>query len=301
MNASAIEGYASRRPRLISVIIATYNGAAVLPEQLDALCAQQYQGPWELVIADNRSTDNTVEVVRAYQQKLPNLRLIHAAEQQGAAYAYNVGASQAAGDAFLFCDQDDIVASGWLEAHARALAEHHLVAGALEVNRLNQSSPWRRPAAPPNGSTKPLLNFLPSVITANLGVSREAFEAVGGFAADAYYCDDIDFAWRLQLKGYAIHDAPKAIVHYRYRTSFRDLWKQTVSYGMAQAYLYKRFAPYGMPRSSFRQAIQGYGWLIRQAPALLRSRQDQRVRWVRRLAGSLGRIKGSWRFRTFYP
>ncbi len=60
----------------ISILIAAYNAADTLGEQLDSLRPQQYEGSWEVLVADNRSSDGAAERVRRYQQLMPNLRLI---------------------------------------------------------------------------------------------------------------------------------------------------------------------------------------------------------------------------------
>jgi cellulose synthase/poly-beta-1,6-N-acetylglucosamine synthase-like glycosyltransferase len=50
----------------VSVVIPVLNGAATLGRQLEALAGQTYDQPWEIVVADNGSTDGTVELVEAW-------------------------------------------------------------------------------------------------------------------------------------------------------------------------------------------------------------------------------------------
>lgn len=286
-----------RRPWL-SVIIPAYNAADTLAAQLDALKAQTYSGDWEIVVVDNGSTDGTAALVREYQRSMPHLRLVHAPEVRGRAYACNVGAQAARGDALAFCDADDVADPGWLSALAEALEEHEVVAGAIEVHKLNQSAPWR--PAPFVSATEPVLDFLPYASGTSFALSREAFEAVNGFSVGIPPCEDIDISWRLQLAGYTLHDAPSAVMHCRYRSSLRGLWKQTVTYAEAHVFLYKRFRAYGMPRSSIRQALRRYGWLLRRLPRLHRVSRRGRIKWLRTLALCWGRLRGSLRYRTLY-
>ncbi len=288
----------SLQPRLLSVILPTYNGADTLDEQLEALSAQQYDGAWEVVIVDNGSTDDTVTVIQKYQQRIPCLRLVQALEKQSKGYALNIGARLARGEALIFCDQDDVVAPGWLAAFAEGLETHEFVAGKIDVDKLNQNTAWR--PAPPNGGKQSVLGFLPFVIGCNLGVSRTAFETVNGFSEDVPIADDIDFSWRLQLQGYCIYDAPDALVEYRYRKQASKMWKQLVSYAEAHPHLYRRFAGYGMPRSSTKKVLWRYWWLIKLTPRLLKAKPRTRMKWLYRAALSWGRIKGSWRYRVLY-
>jgi len=68
--------------------------------------------PWEVIVSNNGSTDETVAIVEQYQDKLPNLRIVDSSDQRGAAHARNVGALAAAGEALAFCDADDEVPAG---------------------------------------------------------------------------------------------------------------------------------------------------------------------------------------------
>ncbi len=283
----------------LSVIIPVYNVINTLSEQLEALKAQEYDGDWEIIVVDNRSTDTTVDLVRDYQSSMPHLRLVYALEKQSAYYARNVGTQAARGDAFIYCDADDIVSSGWLKAFAKALQKHDLVAGILNVDTLNQSAPCR--AAPSTGAKRPVMDFLPYVIGCNMAVSREAFEAVNGYSEQFLSSGDVDLTWRLQLHGYTIHDAP-ALVHYRYRDTLWALWKQYVKYGYYNTLVYRHFAVYGMPRPSTRYVLRQYKKLIKQGIRFLLGRvtPQERSVWLSKVALRWGRILGSLRHRTFY-
>jgi len=74
----------------VSVVMPVLNGAATLPQQLRALAAQTYPGRWELVVADNGSTDETAQVVREWTGRLPCLRLVDASDRMSTNYARNV-------------------------------------------------------------------------------------------------------------------------------------------------------------------------------------------------------------------
>lgn len=284
----------SPRHRLLSVVIPAYNAAETLDAQLEALKAQQYDGDWEIVVVNNDSTDNTVKLVQEYQHSMPHLRLIHATAKHNKSYARNMGAEAAQGTAFIFCDADDVVAPGWLQAMAEALAHHDFVAGSREVETLNQAAIWRPSHS--HGAGHRIFDFLPFVSSSNMAVSREGFEVVGGFSEEFFSSHDVDFSWRLQLQGYTIYDAPGALIHYRYRASWWGVWKQTVGFAESQILLYKRFMPQGMPPPKLREARKRYRYLIRSAPYAWREHQS-RARWIRTLAICWGRLRGSIRYR----
>jgi len=57
---------------MLTVLIATYNGARTLPRVLTACCQlESPEGGWKLVIVDNASTDQTKEIIASFSQRLP--------------------------------------------------------------------------------------------------------------------------------------------------------------------------------------------------------------------------------------
>lgn len=287
-----------RRYQLVSVIIPVHNAAATLGQQLNALKGQEFDGNWEIVAVDNQSTDDSATVVQQYQQQMPQLRFVQATDKQTAAYARNVGARAAKGDAFLFCDADDVVAPGWLAAMADALEQHDFVAGTIDVELLNEGKVC--PPKPQNYATKRSLHFLPFSCGAVLAISREAFERIGGFNEEAPIGEDIEISWQLQLHGYPLHPVPDALVHYRHRETQQAKWKQYVRYGEAHAYLYAQFAGHGMPRPSIKAVVHKYGEMVTSLPLLLKGNVMVKEQLFRKAAICWGRIRGSLAHRTLY-
>lgn len=93
---------------MISVVVAAWNGSSYIEEQLDSI-AQQTRSVDEIVIRDDASTDNTVEVVKRWMQKHPriNVRLIEGSENKGYKENFKILLSQAKGDWIFLSDQDD--------------------------------------------------------------------------------------------------------------------------------------------------------------------------------------------------
>jgi len=218
----------------------------------------------------------------------------------GAGYVRNAGAKQAKCDFFIFVDADDVVAEGYLQAYGDAFRDNDLVAGALETESLNQLSPWRLP--PFTGSSCIALEYKPFIIGCNLGISRRAFQDVGGFDEDCMIGEDVDFSWRLQLKGYEIIDAPGAVLHYRFRDSIGATFRQTVTYAEAHVELYRRYARQpACPRSSTRRAIGNYWWLVMSLPRFLFLWAPQeRENWLHKAAECWGRARASVLRKTLY-
>ncbi len=90
---------------LVSVIMAVYNGAALLPETLASLQAQTF-GDWELVAVDDCSTDDSVAVLERLGD--PRVRVIRSEANGGPVVARNRAFAEARGRYVAGLDQDDI-------------------------------------------------------------------------------------------------------------------------------------------------------------------------------------------------
>jgi len=231
----------------LSVVIPAFDAAATLPTQLEALLAQRPDWPWEVVVADNGSSDATADLVRSWAAtRMPELRLVDASARRGPSAARNIGVASARGPRIAFCDADDRVGDGWVAAMRRALDAHEFVAGPFEGTLLNEGSrsavSWTAQA---HGLTvKP---FLPQFVTAgsgNMGVLRSVFEEVGGFDEGARTAEDDDFCLRVQLYGHALVFDPGIVLHVRRRDGLWEVCRQAYSYGGGERRLMHRYAEF---------------------------------------------------------
>jgi len=90
----------------ISIIIPIYNGKEFLKECLDSVVAQDIEEK-EVICVDDGSTDNSVEIVKQYQEKYGYITLIKQ-KNQGAAVARNAALDVAQGEYIAFMDADDV-------------------------------------------------------------------------------------------------------------------------------------------------------------------------------------------------
>src|SRR3954451_13832321 len=193
-------------PDLVSVIIPVRNGADTLGAQLEALAGQTFGGNWEIVLADNGSTDATLELARATRIAGVGLRIVDASARPGSSFARNVGAHEARGEFLVFCDADDAVAPEWLAAMATAARDFDAVTGPQEETALNDPSvqQWR----PARARALPSGGFLPYAPSCNLGVWAEVYKRTGGFNEEYPQAHDVDWSWRAQLASFTLGYAP---------------------------------------------------------------------------------------------
>ncbi|HEY5011751.1 MAG TPA: glycosyltransferase [Acidimicrobiia bacterium] len=285
-------------PADLSVVIPCLNAADVLSRQLDALSSQEWDGSWDVIIADNGSTDATAAIAQSYQGRLPSLRILDASDRRGRQYACNAGA-RVAGRSIVFVDADDEIAPGYIAAVGKALAEHPIVAARIDDSTLNDGWILESRSGTQSADLQHGLGFLPFGSGGTLGVQNPVFEDLGGFADNMHYAEDVDFCWRAQLAGVPIHFVSDAVVRYRYRPSLRSMYRQHRNFGRASALLYRTYRGRGMPGRATKASLREW-WGTSKGLLLIRSRADA-ARWARRLGRSVGRLQGSAHYRVWYP
>lgn len=232
----------------LSVILPCYNGGATIAVQLDALASQTYAGEWELIVVNNGSTDNSMEIVQSYRDRLPNIRIVDAyvppGPRLGVSHSYNVGLQSATGAAFVFCEADDEIADTWLQMMAEALASHALVTGPLDYTRLNE--PWIQEMHGGGAQSEELMRvnhapYLPFAYGCNLGLRRQVYETVGEIDESFPCAWDMDYSFRAQLAGFDLHFQRGAVVHYRVRHQLKAIFRQSRNWGRDSALIRKRY------------------------------------------------------------
>jgi glycosyltransferase involved in cell wall biosynthesis len=295
----------------ISVIIACRNEERTLGETLEGLAAQEWDEPWEVVFADNGSTDGSRAIFLAAAAGRADWRLVDASARRGKSYAMNLAVAAARAPAVLFCDADDVPAPGWLAVMGRALATEPFVACRAEFDRLNAGwvRHYRRYNANETGPGRTAYPPHAAYTSGNcLGMTRDMFMATGRFDERLEALEDIDFCIRAQLAGFRLAFLPEAVMHVRFRDTLPALARQNYNYAKGLVRLTKRYAefqPPGWLRGRIRRNLAAWGGLVPEYYAVRfgRARHDPLARaafrWKR--AGAAGKIAGMLRYRSLPP
>ena len=110
-----------RHPSMLkySVALCTYNGEYFLPEQLDSILQQTFP-PYEIVISDDKSADNTVSILEQYQHKHPQIiKNIKNKNNLGYTANFERAINNCTGDIIVIADQDDV----WIETKLACFKE----------------------------------------------------------------------------------------------------------------------------------------------------------------------------------
>lgn len=108
---------------LVSIGLPLYNGAEYLAETLDSLLSQTYEG-LEIIVVDNASTDNSIEICQQFMARDGRIRLHQNKKNLGAARNYNLSFELAMGLYFKWVAHDDPMAPTAIERSVAALEAH---------------------------------------------------------------------------------------------------------------------------------------------------------------------------------
>src|SRR4051794_1559353 len=187
---------------VLSVVVATRNRADRLSRLVRALEAQVAPPPFELVIVDDASTDDTPAVLAQLAASSSIAVDAHRlASQGGPAAARNVGWRVARGGLIAFTDDDCEPQPGWLAGLARGLADHDIAQGTTRAN--------------PHQPMRGIFSRAPSATyergfyeTCNIGYRRDVLASVDGFderygprGGAPVWGEDTDLAWRAKAAG----------------------------------------------------------------------------------------------------
>ena len=284
----------------VSVVMPVRNASKTIRMQLEALARQDFTEPWELIVADNGSSDGTAEIVSEWKRHFSRCRTIDASSRPGVNFARNRGAEAASSNRLLFCDADDVADESWISEMAKALEVHEFVGGLLDPRLLNAAHTVRWRGKRSVGGLPVALRFLPYVEGANLAIRRDLLETLGWWDEEFTTPggDDVALSWRAQLAGRELGYAPEAVMHYRLREDLRSTLRQAFFYGQADVRLFVLFRDAGAPRSNIRGMASWVKVILKSYKLLLsRSARGEHL-WA--AAYRAGRLSGSIRHRTLF-
>lgn len=208
----------------VSVVIPVHDRLDLTLECLAALHRSVDREKVEVIVVDDRSTDDTATVL----QHVDGLFLVSLAEQSGFQRAVQAGVDHATGRNVLMLNNDAMVHAGCIDALLDVI-DTDLSVGAVGGKLLfpdgrlqeaggivwNDASAWNWGfGCDPN---EPAFNYRREVDYASgaaLLVRRDVFDAVGGFDArfqPAYY-EDVDLCFKIRAHGYRVVYEPSAVV-----------------------------------------------------------------------------------------
>jgi O-antigen biosynthesis protein len=209
-----------------SVIIVTYNSATHIDACLSALSTHESSAPYEIIVVDNASRDNTTELI---QRAYPGVRLLAEQHNRGFAGAVNRGVSEAQGSRIALLNHDATPFAGWLDDLVAPLRDvrvgvvgskvlgsdgHIQSVGAILDDTLVLPS-YRGEGEVDIGQYDQATDVW-SVHGAAMAFPRQLWSDLGGFDEGYFplYLEESDFCERARRAGYRVITAPQAVVQH---------------------------------------------------------------------------------------
>ena len=203
-----------------SIIVPTFNGASRIGNCLDALLEHTAGREAEILVVNDGSTDNTVDVVRRYSTVV----LINQANA-GPAAARNRGAMESSGKVILFTDDDCVAASRWVNSMLQPFDDPEVV-GAKGAYRTRQKSLVARFVQIEYEDRYRLMNGSDSIDfidTYSAAFRRERFFEMDGYDTSfpVACAEDVELSYRMSNSGWKMKFAPEAIVYHTHPDTLR--------------------------------------------------------------------------------
>lgn len=215
------------------IVILNWNGAEHLRRFLPSVVAAAPPGV-EVIVADNGSTDNSLEVLAS---EFPTVGILRLDTNYGFAGGYNRALEQVEADYFLLLNSDVETPAGWLEPILDVLEREPDVA-VVSPKLVSWADRTKFEYAGASGGFIDFLGYpfcrgrILREVEADEGQYDDArdvfwvsgaafccradvFRALGGFDADFFaHMEEIDLCWRMQLAGYRVRVVPESVVYH---------------------------------------------------------------------------------------
>lgn len=225
-----------------SFIIPVYNRPDEVKELLESLTKQTFNSTFEVVIVEDGSTLPSDKIVEQYSDRLQLSYFFK--ENSGPGDSRNYGMRLAKGNYFLILDSDCILPPHYLEEVNSSLQNEyvdcfggpdtaHTSFSALQ-KAINYSMTSVLTTGGIRGNKKTINKFQPRSF--NMGISKAAFEASGGFGK-IHPGEDPDLTIRLWKAGYNTKFIEKAFVYHKRRISWKKFYQQVYKFGLTRPIL----------------------------------------------------------------
>lgn len=259
----------------VSVVIPTHNRSDALAKTLSNLSKQRFSDPWEAIVVNNRSTDDTDEVVQRQPFPAP-LRIVHEGAA-GVAAARNAGAAAAMGEYIIFLDNDILVEPDFVRRHYETLKANP---GCWTLGQVvNLPEQERTPFGKFRRALQPFVSP-ESGLAESRGLSgqlfslpRADFERLGGFdeAFSGASVEDLELALRAWQSGIKILFDPGIVgIHNDWAGfSIRDYCYRQRLYSRSEPLLWSKYGA-AHPRLKLVNENLPIRWSEDQAALILR-------------------------------
>lgn len=279
---------------LASVIVPNWNGKKFLKVCLDSLGEQSFKD-FEVIVADNGSTDGSVEFIGEH---FPEVKLVGLESNRGFSVAVNEGIKQAESEYIALLNNDTETDPRWLAELVDALEKNPdagLAASRIlfmqdrdRVNSLGIEYRFDGTTADIAYGMRDSQNFqkereIFGACSAAALYRKALFDDIGMFDEDFFaYAEDVDISFRAQLKGYRCIYVPTAVVyHHGSATGVRHSPFNEYHVRRNEVWVLAKNMPDGLLKKHKWKIILGQFWIVLKSPILIFRPGSFRLFWAR--------------------
>lgn len=203
---------------MISIIMGVYNckNIELLNKSVESIINQTYKD-WELIICDDGSTDNTLEVLREIEKKDSRIKVLSYSDNHGLSYALNTCLKYVSGDYVARQDDDDVSFPERLEKQISFLENHpeYSIVG-TNADVYDDSGVWGEYIVEEEPSKKSFYWNSP-FMHPTVMVRTEAYKKCNGYrvAKETRRCEDFDLFMRMYARGIKGYNIQEKLYSYR--------------------------------------------------------------------------------------
>jgi teichuronic acid biosynthesis glycosyltransferase TuaG len=168
----------SENPALVSVVMPAYNCEKYIVEAIKSVLAQTYEN-WELLVLDDWSKDNTLQIIKQFSQKDSRIKVIPNGKNMGVSATRNRGIEFASGDWIAFLDSDDMWKPSKLEKQLKVADKNSAEFIFTGVSYINEKSePFKGTFEVPEKVTYKKLRYQNVISCSSVLVKKKYFENI---------------------------------------------------------------------------------------------------------------------------
>lgn len=211
--------------KLVSIVLPIYNGASHMSDAIESVLSQTYKN-WELIIVNDCSTDNTLEVAKDYQKRDPRIYVISNEKNLKLPSTLNVGFSKAKGEYYTWTSDDNIYKP---DALAKLVKELDEDSGCLLVYSDYTNIDAFGNEIGPGDMKEPRYIVTGNIIGACFLYRAEVAKKVGEYDANLFLAEDYDYWIRIYRIGKIKHLKERLYLYRRHQGSLSETRKESVN------------------------------------------------------------------------
>jgi len=172
----------------VSIVILTHNSKKTIERCIKALLSQTYT-EFRLIIVDDYSTDNTLDIINSYKDK--RITIVRNSKHLGIAKSRNIGLNYCKGRLVFFTDSDCIPTPSWLDCGVKDIKDNDIITG------------WTLYENPRPSFKHRIVRSKGHLLTNNIGFKRSALDDINGFDTKIFnmYGEDKDACFKILRNG----------------------------------------------------------------------------------------------------